>query len=70
MGDNETASQYQWACPVLDDWICETHCAEFVMACDDIRSLGSEAGFENLLANDKMRTDTVETCEQCPHRGS
>lgn len=23
-----TGSQYEWPCPILKDFICETHCAE------------------------------------------
>ncbi len=65
----DTASDYEYPCLILRDWICETHCTEIQWSDEGTRSyvlqiLGKspESMGENVGYN-----EMVKTCERCPY---
>lgn len=66
----DTASDYEWPCLILEDWICETHCAE-------IQLPWSEYGQAYIFAMLKVAPQSKEAkaayaewmaiCGRCPY---
>jgi hypothetical protein len=62
----DTASQYEWPCLLLDDWICETHCTEATMRdypdCRAaVRLVASVHGTDEQM---------LAVCRSCPYSGT
>lgn len=58
-----TGSEHEWPCLILEDWICEAHCAEVQVEDyeDTRRAMASQVG--------ERRGPRVllETCARCPY---
>ena len=59
-----TASDYEWPCLILRDWICETHCTEIqVLDYPDTRkSIAVKINWRN--SSDRL----LDICKLCPYR--
>lgn len=65
-----SASDYEWPCLILRDWICETHCVEI----KDSWGEGTRGYVFQILgvSPDSMGEDVghahlMETCKRCPY---
>src|SRR5262245_11818583 len=60
-----TASLYEWPCLILQDWICETHCAEVNLSkVDDTRAaVAKQVGWQQVPG------DLLRVCDRCPYKG-
>ncbi len=58
-----TGSEYEWPCLILEDWICETHCAEIqLMGYTETRqTVVQQIGWSR--APDSL----LEVCAVCPY---
>ena len=59
-----TASDYEWYCLILKDWICETHCCEIQLKdYDDTRkSVASQINWK------KDPKEILTICKKCYYR--
>ena len=68
----DTASDYDYECPLLGGAICETHCTELHLTiADDTRELLAQMmGGDFAEANDAVRYEQVmSVCRTCPFCG-
>ena len=68
----DTASDYDYECPLLEGAICETHCTELheTIADDTREFLAQMIGGDFADANDAVRYEQVmSVCRACPFYG-
>jgi hypothetical protein len=58
-----TGSQYEWPCLILEDWICETHCAEVQLRSysETRKKVAQRIGWKD------DPKGLLEVCRQCPY---
>ena len=77
-----TASEYEYPCLILKDWICETHCAEITLARSKDTRFGPELHPMQNLAYQELvgkpleaggekdgYNRIMEVCSRCPYHG-
>lgn len=58
-----TASEFEWPCLILEDWICETHCTEAQLPSyrDTRRRLAEQIGWAG------GADELLGICKRCPY---
>jgi len=64
----DTASQFEWPCLIIEDWICETHCTEAKLKdFSETHALIRGMAKNDLAVSFNSNEDLLSICKRCPY---
>ncbi len=61
---DDAASDYEWPCLIMNNWICETHCHET----QDQNYVKGRTLIKEVIEYEWSEKEMLSICQQCPYR--